>query len=121
MTLNRLPLYFLSGKTSVGSGSVKNNMKKNEKRRMQRLGDPTAENVGRSSPMSESIARLAALGQYRSRKAIFSKKERSGFLKMLSVRAGFELITLLYRHFLVKAQNRHKAAPYSRCLYDFGR
>ncbi|MDD5699133.1 MAG: hypothetical protein PHH77_11000 [Victivallaceae bacterium] len=71
-------------------------MKKNEKRRMQRLGDPTAENVGRSSPMSESIARQAALGQYRSRKAIFSKKERSGFLKMLSVRAEFKRITLLF-------------------------
>ncbi|MDD5698751.1 MAG: hypothetical protein PHH77_09070, partial [Victivallaceae bacterium] len=86
-------------------------MKKNEKRRMQRLGDPTAENVGRSFLMSESIARLAAPAQYRSRKAIFSKKNGVVFLKMLSVRAGFERITLLYRHFLVKAQNR---APYSR-------
>ncbi|MDD5697332.1 MAG: hypothetical protein PHH77_01830 [Victivallaceae bacterium] len=88
-------------------------MKKNEKRRMQRLGDPTAENVGRSSPMSESIAR-----QYRPRKAIFSKKNGVVFWKMLSGRAGFGRITLLYRHFVVKAQNR---APYSRCLYDFGR
>ncbi|MDD5698690.1 MAG: hypothetical protein PHH77_08745 [Victivallaceae bacterium] len=51
-------------------------MKKNEKRRMQRLGDPTAENVGRSSPMSESIARLAAPEQYRPRKAIFSKRTK---------------------------------------------
>ncbi|MDD5697713.1 MAG: hypothetical protein PHH77_03765 [Victivallaceae bacterium] len=54
-------------------------MKKNEKRRMQRLGDPTAENVGRSSPMSESIARLAAPEQYRPRKAIFSKKNEVVF------------------------------------------
>ncbi|MDD5698707.1 MAG: hypothetical protein PHH77_08845 [Victivallaceae bacterium] len=54
-------------------------MKKNEKRRMQRLGDPTAESVGRSSPMSESIARLAALEEYRSRKAIFSKKTKCVF------------------------------------------
>ncbi|MDD5697106.1 MAG: hypothetical protein PHH77_00665 [Victivallaceae bacterium] len=46
---------------------------------MQRLGDPTAENVGRSSPMSESIARLAALEEYRSRKAIFSKKTKCVF------------------------------------------